>query len=380
MAHMRARGHDVRILASDYRRPGLAPAAEFDAGVHRELQTYWRDHAFPRFTLRQRLALERHNGAALEKHLAEFAPAAVNWWAMGGMSLSLVERVRRRGLPAVGVVGDEWLNWGPRADGWVRFFARAQPARLVERRLGVPTRVDLARAAVWLFNSETVKRKALTAQPGLRSAMVVHPGVDSQLFKPASTRPWRWRLLYLGRLDRRKGVDIAVRALSHLPAARLTVQGTGDDAYRDELRNLAARLAVDDRVIFCSAPRSSLPEVYEDSDAVLFPVQWDEPWGLVPLEAMTVGRPVIATGTGGSSEYLRHEENCLIYRPRDSATALAAAIRRLAADERLRERLIAAGAKTGEPLTADAYNDAILATTKQAVEKTTTCTGGQRSD
>src|SRR3954462_15813456 len=58
--HLRANGHEVRVLTTDYRSPALDPTAELDADVHRELRWYWRDHAFPRFSPRERLAIERH--------------------------------------------------------------------------------------------------------------------------------------------------------------------------------------------------------------------------------------------------------------------------------------------------------------------------------
>jgi hypothetical protein len=111
--HLRGRGNEVRVLTTDYRSPALEPATELDADVHRDLRWYWRDHEFPHHGLRARIAVERHNAAVLERHLRELRPDAVAWWEMGGMSLTLVERVRRAGLPAVGVVGDEWLRWGP---------------------------------------------------------------------------------------------------------------------------------------------------------------------------------------------------------------------------------------------------------------------------
>ncbi len=91
--HLRSAGHEVRVLASDFRKPGLDPTFELDPDVHRELRWYWQDHGFPRRGLRERIAMERHNAAVLDRHLREFAPQVVNWWGMGGMSLSLTARV-----------------------------------------------------------------------------------------------------------------------------------------------------------------------------------------------------------------------------------------------------------------------------------------------
>ncbi len=92
---------------------------------------------------------------------------------------------------------------------------------------------------------------------------------------------------------------------------------------------------------------------------MLFPVTWPEPFGLVPLEAMACGRPVVATATGGAAEYLRDGENCLIV-PVDDPQSLAAAVQRLAADEALRAGLVAGGHATAARLTQDAWVAAVL--------------------
>ena len=106
--------------------------------------------------------------------------------------------------------------------------------------------------------------------------------------------------------------------------------------------------------------RDAIPQAYAAADATLFPVIWEEPWGLVPLESMAVGRPVVATGTGGSGEYLRDGENCLIFSPKDDPSALAAAVRRLAGDAGLRERLRRGGFETAERFTERAFDDAVV--------------------
>jgi len=358
---LRQRGHAVRVLTTDFRTD--SPSGDEDVDVHRELRSYWRDHAFPRSGWKSRMNLERYNASVLERHLRDFAPDLVSWWAMGGMSLGLIERVRRAGIPAVGVVGDEWMLWGPRVDAWSRPF-RGRPlfGCLAERITGLPTRARLGAAAVWLFNSEHVRRKALAAGWSLPHTAVLHPGIDDQLFRPAVPAPWQWRLLYLGRLDPRKGPNLAIEALPLLPSeATLTLQGTGDPGYAEELRSLARSLNVAERVSFTGAPRERLPELYGGADAVIFPVQWEEPWGLVPIEAMAVGRLVVATGTGGSGEYLREGENCLLFRPRNSVESLCASLRRLACDESLRARLRAGGAETAAVFTERRYNEGIAA-------------------
>ena len=356
--HARTAGHEVAVLTTDHRE---ARVEEADAeGAMRELRWYWQDHRFPRMSLGERLAVERHNQALLERELG-LGCDAVAWWAMGGMSMSLIERVRRLGLPALGVVVDDWLIYGPKVDGWRRAFARPGLAAVAERLSGIPTRLELGSAASWLFVSAATRRRALEAGAGV-DGEVVHAGIDPGLFPAADPHEWGWRLLYLGRIDRRKGIATAVRALVELPEqATLEIVGGGDEEHREELRRLISELGLERRVSFSSHPREELARVYAEADAVVFPVQWEEPFGLVPLEAMSVGRPVVATGTGGSGEYLRDGENSLLFEPRDDPAALAAAVRRLAADPGLRERLRAGGQAAASELTEDRFNSAVTA-------------------
>ena len=363
--YLRGRGHEVQVLTTDHRAGERIPA---EPGVSRALRWYWRDHAFPRLGPIERLRLERHNAAVFDRLVRDFDPDVVGWWAMGGMSLGLIERVRRSRRPAVGAICDDWMLYGPGVDAWMRMFSRRPSlGALAERATGLPTRVDLAAFGPCLFPSETTRRRALERLP-IAETRVCHQGVSSELFRSAPPRPWRWRLLSVGRLDPRKGVDLAVRAVAELPGeARLTVAGEGDDAYRAELVELAASLGISDRVTFTSRRRSELSELYADADAVLFPVRWEEPWGLVPLEAMAVGRPVVASGLGGSGEYLSDGENCLLTSPDGAPSVLADRVRALAADASLRARLREGGFATTARFGADDFSRAFEEAAEQAL-------------
>ena len=358
VSHLRAAGHEVRVLTTGHRQPGVGSAEDSD--VWRELRWYWSDHAFPRLTVRARIGLERHNQRVLERHLDGFRPDIVSWWAMGGMSLSLIEGVRRRGLPAVGVVGDDWMTYGPAVDAWTRLVRRLGPlGPALGASVGVPASLDLS-PVVWLFNSDSTRRQACESQPGLRFAEVAHPGIDTSLFGEAPGRAWGWRLLYVGRIDERKGIDTAAETLPLLPReAALTVLGSGDDLFLADLRARCRALGLDGRVVFARCPREELAKAYADADALLFPVRWEEPWGLVPLEAMAVGTPVVATGTGGSAEYLRDRENALVVGRGAGPEAFAEAVRDLAGDDALRDRLRKGGRATAARYTEHAYNRAI---------------------
>lgn len=366
--HAARDGHEVSVLCSDLRLPGAPVQRESPSvPVERALRWYWRDHGFPHRGLRERLAIERHNRAVLDRVLRELRPAAVVWWAMGGMSLALLEQVRRAGLPAVAMVCDDWLLYAPRVDAWQRIWARRpRLAPLGERVSGAITRVDIAAAARFLFVSEAVRRKAALALPQMRGGEIIRQAPNTDLFTPAPEREWGWRLLCAGRIDRRKGIDLAIRALAELSEAELCVLGAGDEEYLDDLRGLVRRLGVAERVRFEHSAQERLAEAYAAADAVLFPVLWEEPWGLVPLEAMAVGRPTVATGRGGSGEYLEHGRNCLLFDPEAGAGALAARVRELAADRELRGRLREGGFETVAALSADRFNERLLEAATEA--------------
>ncbi|MFA5785660.1 MAG: glycosyltransferase [Actinomycetota bacterium] len=351
----RAQGHKVGVLTTSMRVPDVAdPAGEREAGVWRDLRSYWEDHRIVSPPLWRRVAIERSNQRALISALEEARPDVVSVWHMGAMSFGLLATLVERGLPIVYVVCDEWMIYGPKADAWSRLFlGRPRLAGAVRALTGLPTRLpDLGQSGAFCFASEAMRRSSERRsiwKPATSS--VVYLGVDRHDFPPEAKprqRPWRWRLLCVGRLDERKGVHVAVEALARLPEeASLEVLGRGDDRYRRRLRKLVARHALAARVHFGEVAREALREHYAEADVFVFPVIWQEPFGLVPLEAMACGTPVVATGTGGSAEFLRDGFNCLVVPPGDPG-ALAAAVRRLADDPGLRARLIEAGLRTVE--------------------------------
>ncbi len=342
---LRAHGHEVHVLTSTLRHAGVPDGDE--PGVRRELTAFDQHAPWPGW--RAAGAGERRNVAVLRRALAELRPDAVCWWRMGELSLSLVEHVRRAGLPAVGVVCDPWLLEGPARDPWQRPWVTRRGARAVEGLTGMPIRVSWSAAAEWLFVSGWLRERTLAAGPVLARTGVAHAGIDlDRLAARGPAPPWRGRLLYAGRLSTLKGADDALAALAELPGATLTICGHGSAEDRARLEALATRAGVTDRVTSRGAVGAdAMPGVYADHDALLFPSRWEEPWGLVPLEAMAVGLPVVATGTGGSAEYLRHEENALRVAP-GQPRALAAAVHRLEGDAALRDRLAAGGRATAE--------------------------------
>ena len=132
-------------------------------------------------TPRARLRLERHNARVLERHLDEWSPDLVAWWPMGGMSLSLLERVHRAGFPSVAVVMDDWPTYGPKVDAWqAPLYRRPRRGRLAERLTGVPSLGDLGSRTRWIFISRHQLEQTESALGALPGARVAHAGVDER--------------------------------------------------------------------------------------------------------------------------------------------------------------------------------------------------------
>jgi glycosyltransferase involved in cell wall biosynthesis len=141
-----------------------------------------------------------------------------------------------------------------------------------------------------------------------------------------------------------------------MPEATLLIDGPVTTQERDALAGLAAELGVGHRLNLTRSPRSELADRYRSADLVVFPSEWPEPYGIVPLEAMACGVPVIATGTGGSGEFLADGVNCRLFRAGDPVS-LAVAARNVAEDADLRATIVAGGMETAHRLTMDHYAD-----------------------
>jgi glycogen(starch) synthase len=365
----RARGHEVTVLTTEGSVAGVVEPHEVQPHVRRSLRWYWRDHVFLEPGRREQLALERHNHGELARVLQEVQPEVISVWHMGGMPLSLLAALDDRAV--VLNVCDDWPTYGPKVDPWTRSWARLPRAAqsIGARVVGLPTALPQLDRHHALFVSAFTRDSMRARSPwSFPHATVVPLGVDARDFPPQlpRDREWRWDLLAVGRVEPRKGFDTAVEALAHLPGeTRLRIIGVADPEHLAELQRTIAQVGAEGRVTLSSLPRAELRQAYASADALLFTSRWEEPFGLVPLEGMTQAVPVVATRRGGSAEFLTDEANCLAF-PAGDAVALAAAVRRLAADRDLRARLVEGGLSTAAGYTVEVLVDRLEALHVQA--------------
>ncbi|NLW44846.1 MAG: glycosyltransferase family 4 protein [Syntrophomonadaceae bacterium] len=147
-------------------------------------------------------------------------------------------------------------------------------------------------------------------------------------------------VFYIGRLVPEKGVSILIRAfrlvLQSIPSAKLVIAGRGPQG--PELQRLAAELGLGDRVWFAGYISDDLRDrIYRRANVAVFPSLY-EPFGIVALEAMASGTPVVVSDVGGLAEIVVDGETGLKVNPLNEAN-LASALIRVLSDPRLANRL-----------------------------------------
>ena len=269
---------------------------------------------------------------AASRAIADFAPDVVHvhWWFPGGFSvwprlrgrvpyvitshgtdLFLVDRVRAARF----VAGPIFRNAAQTTVISTPLVARAE-------RLGVP-------------------RADITVIP-----MPVDAAVATELERPFTLRASDDTLLFVGRLVERKGAAYVIRAVAEMAEAgrnvRLAIVGDGPE--RSALTALAASLAIGDRVEFTGAlSPADVRDRYRAGGVFVMPAITDwkgeqEGFGMVLVEAMAFGLPVVATRSGGIPDIVRDDENGILVPERDVG-ALTRGITRLLDDPALRVRL-----------------------------------------
>ncbi len=275
-------------------------------------------------------------------------------WFVAGTALGLRAAT---GLPLVVTVHATERG---RHQGWLP-SAGSHAVDAVEQRLATA-------ADVVVVCSHWMRRRVLE-QWGVDAGRVevVPHGAPAAAVRPAAGA--RRGVLFAGRLEHEKGGQVLLHALARLAAQGLSVPVTiaGDGSQRAAWGALAERLGVDPAVSFVGRlPVEALDEAYAAAAVVVVPSLY-EPFGLVAVEAMAAGAPVVASDTGGLAEVVR--DGGLLVAP-DDDVALAAALHAVLTEPDTAARLAASARRRSAALPSwDTVAGAHLAVYRRAIRE-----------
>lgn len=334
-------GHVVRTFASD----AGGGVSRFNTYTFRALSTQ-------PFLLRILYrAFYPHAYRALRRALADFEPDVVQIHSLFEVSPSVLFALRN--YPTVVTVHGaedytkELLLWAfP-----LRFFRGEQPDRahltlrgwahyLYHRYVSMPLyRLGFRYVDRFVVFSAFMQR--MLARDGIESVCIQNA---TELYEPAPLDVSGHTVLYVGRLERIKGVEYLLAAFAQVcatyPDATLRIAGTG--AYEARLHEVVRSEGCEGRVTFLGhRTRTELYAEYVRAAVVVVPSVWPEPFGKVGIEAMSVGRPVVGSDVGGISEWLTDGVTGLLVPPADPS-ACARALHTLFKNPKLAERMASA--------------------------------------
>jgi glycosyltransferase involved in cell wall biosynthesis len=190
-------------------------------------------------------------------------------------------------------------------------------------------------------------------------AMYIPNGV--KLMDSAPLQVKEPRLLYVGRLEKFKGVDDLIQAmptiLSKFPTANLLI--VGDGTYSDELKALVIGLGLEQSIEFLGrVPHNQTASYYRKCTILVMPSTWPETFGKVGIEAMSVGRPVIATDVGGVRDWIMDGGNGFLIEPNQPSQIANKAIE-LLSDEQVANNMSKLAQETARQFSMEQFTRSI---------------------
>ncbi len=177
---------------------------------------------------------------------------------------------------------------------------------------------------------------------------IIPNGIDLELFSPdvspiSEFCDGKLNILFVGRLEKQKGVNYLIKAYrrvrQEVPNSRLIIVGPGT-RLRGKYEKEVLRSGLKDVIFVGGKPQSELPQYYKMADVFCAPATGLESFGIVLLEAMAVGKPIVATNIEGYNSVLTHGVEGLLVPPKNEEM-LARALVSLLTNESLRQEMAA---------------------------------------
>lgn len=345
---LQARGHQIEVVCSQHG----ADRAPWEAGVERSLhlttdfpapgQRVDRVDFHPASLAR----VSRLNRRLLAPVMDRFQPDLVFAWCLNRLGLAGLQLAQQRNLPCCYTLNDEHPRQFRPSPGR---GLKARLKRWLERTLWKGSTLASLRPFPVTAISYALRDRLLDLGVPIAHARIIHQGIplDNFPFQPLARQPGQLlRVLYVGQLSQNKGCHTLLKAFQDAAVAggaELSLVGDGVPDYEQHLKELAAQSPHPERIQFLGRlPHGEVARQYRNHHVLVFPSEWEEPFGLTHLEAMASGCAVCSTTTGGTKELIRHEKNALAYTAGE-VIQLISSLSRIEQNEELRLQLIQGG-------------------------------------
>lgn len=328
------RGHEVAVVAPG---PTLGTSKEMHGRVH-----FYGVRSFPIFIVPKfRFVLPVVSGISgrARAAIADFNPDIVHIQMHFPISRMTLREAERRGIPVVAT-------------------NHFMPENLTHYLHLPRTVTDLIHRLAWQDAARVFSRAKVLSAPTKTASDIMQPhlnqpmhaisnGIDLTRFTPTNdsgpakrqyTLPDKPTLLFVGRLDKEKNVDVVLRAVALAKDADFHVCIAGHGAEQNKLKKLAETLGIAHRVTFAGfVPDELLPSLYAAADCFCI-AGIAELQCIVAMEAMATGLPVVGARAVALPELIHHGENGYLFEPGNSEE-LAGYLRQIMTDEALRARM-----------------------------------------
>jgi glycosyltransferase involved in cell wall biosynthesis len=330
--------HDVLVLTSDED----AQEAPSEAWIRRRLPLF----ALVGGDTLAAAVVTRRAIHEVRRALEDFAPDFVFVWAGAGIPKGAIRALETSGVPIAFSILDHWFDRPYENDPFVRYLQPGEKG--IRAGWSALMRACNRLPSLQLDLGGTTPAAVCWCSDALRDQTSVSPTVDVVLSQTIHLATFheaalssierapgeRTTIVFVGRVSREKGPDVALRALAkllreHHIEADLLLCGSPAPGVSEELEELGRELGIADRVrLLGGLDSQALASVLASAHVLIVPSIWQEPFGLVCLEGALARIPVVVSRSGGLGEILHDEEHALFF-PIGDATAAAIAIARV---------------------------------------------------
>ena len=306
MDFLKEQGHEVVVVTSDYHKPDIK-----EDGILRDMHLT----DYSKSSRIQKKIDEYHNYRMVIDTIKTTKPDLVYFWSLRGIGLSVIEAAQKQNIPKVFEIGDFWMYGYMQKGSKLKQKIKSFLPFLNNQNIQITPTICVSN---WIAKEmrETYKT----------NKTYIYPNATSLPKKKICKNNQNVRFIFVGRVDERKGLDLAIETLNRFSLKHpdstfsFDIYGSGEQAYTDKCKALAKPIA---SMVHFKGKVESREEIYANASVLLMPTKERESFGLVVIEAMAHGCAVIATNAYGPAEIIDHGENGLLFEMKNPDDLLA---------------------------------------------------------